>query len=134
MILTTRQRNRIGEISSGYLSVVHAGARAISSPRKMCAVGSRSIGRRTELCLLGKPLLAWLAAALTPQIQLLTITPEVAADSATLPHFPNKDPYDQIIVATARQSNLTIISNDDAWKNYPVAKILYFKPSAPKPA
>ena len=28
---------------------------------------------------LGKPLLAWLAAALSPQIRLLTITPEVAA-------------------------------------------------------
>lgn len=33
---------------------------------------------------LGKPLLAWLYAALTPQIRLLTITPEVAADSVTL--------------------------------------------------
>ncbi len=81
---------------------------------------------------LGKPLLAWLSAALTPQIRVLTITPEVAADSATLPHFPNQDPYDQMIVATARQNNLTIISNDDAWKNYPGARILYFKPAAPK--
>ena len=83
---------------------------------------------------LGKPLLAWLSAALTPQIRLLTLTPEVAADSATLPHFPNKDPYDQMIVATARLNNLTIISNDNAWKNYAGARILYFKPAAPKTA
>ncbi|MBM3833191.1 MAG: type II toxin-antitoxin system VapC family toxin [Verrucomicrobia bacterium] len=82
---------------------------------------------------LGKPLLAWFSTALTPQIRLLTITPEVAADSAALPQFPNKDPYDQIIVATARQNKLTIISNDDAWKNYAGARILYFKPTAPGP-
>jgi PIN domain nuclease of toxin-antitoxin system len=81
---------------------------------------------------LGKPLLAWFAAALTPQIRLFSITPEVAADSAALPNFPNNDPYDQMIVATARQNNLTVISNDDVWKNYAGAKILYFKPAAPK--
>ena len=83
---------------------------------------------------MGKPLLAWLAVALSPQIRLLTITPEVAADSAALPHFPNQDPYDQMIVATARQNKLTIISNDEAWKNYAGVKILDLKPAAPKAA
>ena len=46
--------------------------------------------------------------------------------------LPNQDPYDQMIVATARQNNLTLNSNDDAWKNYAGARILYFKPAAPK--
>ena len=30
------------------------------------------------------------------------------------------------------QNMLTIISHDEAWKNYAGVKILYFKPAAPK--
>ena len=39
-----------------------------------------------------------------------------------------------MIVATARQFNQMIIFNDEAWKNHAGARILHFKPTAPKTA
>ena len=77
---------------------------------------------------LGQPTLAWFKAALTNQVALLPLTPEVAADSAALPAFPVGDPYDQMIVATARQRGLTVVTTDRAWRHYPHATILYYKP------
>jgi PIN domain nuclease of toxin-antitoxin system len=77
---------------------------------------------------LGQPTLAWFKAALTNQIILLQLTPEIAADSAALPVFPVDDPYDQMIVSTARQYGLTIVTTDRAWRHYPHAQILYYKP------
>jgi len=77
---------------------------------------------------LGQATLAWFKAALTGQLLLLPLTPEIAADSAVLPAFPVDDPYDQMIVATARQTGLTVVTTDRAWRHYPHAKILYYKP------
>jgi PIN domain nuclease of toxin-antitoxin system len=91
-----RQRNRIGEIPVGHVYVVHAFPRA-SSSASQCVKLAKTEAELGLSCVslreiawkqaqgkldLGKPLLAWLSAALTPQIRLLTITPEVAADSA----------------------------------------------------
>jgi PIN domain nuclease of toxin-antitoxin system len=77
---------------------------------------------------LGQPTLAWFKAALTNQVALLPLTPEVAADSAALPAFPLDDPYDQMIVATARQRGLTVVTTDRAWRHYPHAALLFYKP------
>jgi PIN domain nuclease of toxin-antitoxin system len=78
---------------------------------------------------LGQPTLDWFKAALTNQVVLLPLTPEIAADSAALPAFPVDDPYDQMIVATARQHGLTVVTTDRVWRHYPHATILYYKPS-----
>ena len=77
---------------------------------------------------LGQPTLTWFKAALTGQVLVLPLTPEIAADSAALPAFPVEDPYDQMIVATARQHSLTALTTDRAWREYPHARILYYKP------
>jgi PIN domain nuclease of toxin-antitoxin system len=39
------------------------------------------------------------------------------------------DPYDQIIVATARQPDLTVVTTDRAWRDYRHASILYYQPN-----
>ncbi len=78
---------------------------------------------------LGQPTLTWLKTALTSQLVLLPLTPEIAADSVALPAFPVEDPYDQMIVATARQNGLTVVTTDRAWRRYPHAKILYYRPA-----
>ena len=77
---------------------------------------------------LGQPTGEWFKAALTRQLVLLALTPEIAADSAALPAFPVEDPYDQMIVATARQHGLTVVTTDRAWRHYPHARVLYYKP------
>jgi len=78
---------------------------------------------------LGQPTLTWFQAALTRQLAVLPLTPEIAADSAALPAFPVDDPYDQMIVATARIHGLTVVTTDRAWRHYPHAKVLYFRPT-----
>jgi len=77
---------------------------------------------------LGQPTLDWFYSALTSQLVILPLTPEIAAKSASLEAFPVDDPYDQMIVATARQHGLTVLTSDRAWRQYPHANILYYKP------
>jgi PIN domain nuclease of toxin-antitoxin system len=79
---------------------------------------------------LGQPTLVWFQAALTRQLAVLPLTPEIAADSAALPSFPVDDPYDQMIVATARLHGLTVVTTDRG-RHYPHAKVLYYRPTKP---
>jgi PIN domain nuclease of toxin-antitoxin system len=78
---------------------------------------------------LGQPALAWSNSALHSQLVLLPLTPEIAVDSAALETFPVDDPYDQMIVATAWQRNLAVVTTDRAWRHYPHAHVLYYKPA-----
>jgi PIN domain nuclease of toxin-antitoxin system len=77
-------------------------------------------------------LLSWLKGAVSPQITVLQITPEIVADAMDLPSFPNRDPADELIVSTARVHDLTLITSDTALRGYKHAKILYFKPLLPE--
>lgn len=64
------------------------------------------------------------AAALTPELTVLPITPAIASTVATLEASGfHKDPADQIIVATALVHGLRLISNDTRirqWKGVPM--------------
>ncbi|MEX0726484.1 MAG: type II toxin-antitoxin system VapC family toxin [Planctomycetaceae bacterium] len=62
----------------------------------------------------------WFEQALAyPGIQLLNLTPRIAAESTQLPGAFHRDPADQIIVATARVSDCELLTAD--------AKILKYK-------
>lgn len=74
----------------------------------------------------------WLEAAVSSHIQVLPLTPEIVTDAMRLPDFPNRDPADELIVATARIHKLTLLTTDTLLKNYRHAKIHYFKPVEPK--
>lgn len=60
----------------------------------------------------------WIAEALDmPKLRLVPLTPTIACRSTSLPHHFNGDPADQIIVATAREENATILTKDQIiWK------------------
>jgi PIN domain nuclease of toxin-antitoxin system len=77
---------------------------------------------------LNQSLRDFLAIAISSRIVPLTITPQVAADSVALPEFPNNDPYDQMIVATARCHGLTLLTIDRQLRHYRHASIRYFAP------
>jgi PIN domain nuclease of toxin-antitoxin system len=70
----------------------------------------------------------WFQRAIAENIQILPITPEVVIDAMRLPEFPTKDPGDELIVATARVYDLTLITTDTALRNYRHARIHYFTP------
>ena len=66
------------------------------------------------------PVLDWLNAALSlPGVHLLPLTPEIVVDSTQLPGTFHKDPADQLIVATARVSGLSLMTRDTKILAYP---------------
>jgi PIN domain nuclease of toxin-antitoxin system len=73
---------------------------------------------------------AWLREAVASSLQVLPITPEVVAEAMSLPDFPNRDPADELIVATARIHRLTLLTADTKLKNYRHARIRHFTPIA----
>lgn len=68
----------------------------------------------------------WLAEALKmPKLRLVPLTPKLAYHSTILPQPFHDDPADQIIVATARQENATLLSKDQLLRNYPHIRTLW---------
>jgi PIN domain nuclease of toxin-antitoxin system len=88
------------------------------------------IGKKVQIgkLRLTKDLSAWFADTTGEHIVLLPIEPRVVVDAMRLPSFPNRDPADELIVATARVYDLTLLTMDRALKGYRHARIHYFKP------
>lgn len=75
---------------------------------------------------LSLPTRAWLTQSLRePFITLLPLSPDVAYEANHLPGDFHRDPADQIIVATARIHNQTLITCDRRILNYPHVKTLW---------
>jgi PIN domain nuclease of toxin-antitoxin system len=74
------------------------------------------VGRLAFSC----PVLEWLEQALAyPGIRLLELTPQIAVASTQLPGVFHRDPADQIIVATARELDLPLLTVDQRILDYP---------------
>ena len=62
---------------------------------------------------LSKDVLDWINEALTqPGIALLPLSPEIAIGSTRLPGSPHGDPADRVIIATARQLGVPLVTAD----------------------
>jgi len=61
----------------------------------------------------------WLATALAmPKLRLVPVSSPIAYRSTVLPQPLAFDPADQIIIATARDENATILTKDDVIRRY----------------
>jgi len=61
----------------------------------------------------------WIREALEmSKLRLIPLTPTLSYRSTTLPQPFHEDPADQIIVATAREENATIITKDKHIRDY----------------
>ena len=68
----------------------------------------------------------WMTTALDlPKLRLVYLSPILAYRSTTLPQPFHDDPVDQIIVATARKENATILTKDKNILHYKHAKSLW---------
>ncbi len=68
----------------------------------------------------------WLKEALDmPKFRLVELTPIIAYRSTTLPQPFHKDPGDQMIVATAREENATLLTKDAKIQEYSYVKTLW---------
>jgi PIN domain nuclease of toxin-antitoxin system len=71
------------------------------------------------------PVAEWMNQALAyPGIQLLPLTPRIAVESTQLPGSFHRDPADQIIVATARVYDCSLLTADGKILDYPHVKLL----------
>ncbi len=62
---------------------------------------------------------AWIGTALDmPKLRLVPLTPVLSYRSTVLPQSFHRDPTDQIIVATAREENATLLSKDESILSY----------------
>ena len=75
---------------------------------------------------IGASIKEWLVTALNyPGIQLVPLTPEIAAESTTLPGaMQTKDPADQLIVATTRILNTQLATADGLIQQYAGVKVI----------
>jgi len=61
----------------------------------------------------------WIREALEmPKLRLVPLTPTLSYRSTTLPPPFHEDPADQIIVATAREENATVMTKDKLIQDY----------------
>ncbi|MCI5116179.1 MAG: type II toxin-antitoxin system VapC family toxin [Candidatus Electrothrix sp. AX1] len=68
----------------------------------------------------------WLKQALDmPKFRLVELTPIIAYRSTSLPQPFHNDPGDQIIVATAREENATLLTKDGKIRQYSYVKTLW---------
>jgi PIN domain nuclease of toxin-antitoxin system len=69
---------------------------------------------------------SWLKEALAmPGLRLVELSPEVAWQSTQLPPPFHDDPADQMIVATARLENATVITTDRLIRDYPHVRAVW---------
>ena len=74
----------------------------------------------------------WLKIAIPSNIRVLPLTPEIIVESTRLPDFPVNDPGDELIVATARVHNVSLLTTDTQLRGYRHARVRYIKPVPPK--
>ena len=96
----------------------------------LSAISLWEVGKKHQIgkLPLKKDLGAWLKEAVATSINVLPLTPEIIADAMNLPDFPNRDPADELIVATARVHRLTLLTTDLQLKRYRHAQIRHFTP------
>jgi len=71
------------------------------------------------------PLEKWFGQALSyPGVHLLRLTPKIAIESTRLPGEFHRDPADQIIVASARVFDCSLVTSDERIINYPHIKTI----------
>jgi PIN domain nuclease of toxin-antitoxin system len=68
----------------------------------------------------------WIKEAMDmPKLRLVPLTPTIAYKSSVLPKPFHDDPADQIIVATAREENATLLTKDERMLNYNHIKCIW---------
>jgi len=100
-----------------------------SQPKALCSVSlleTAILFRLGRLTLEGT-LADFFAAGLSSDLEVLELTPGIAAGTNELPKTFPGDPFDRTIVATASALDLTLITADSAMRDAKACSIEYYK-------
>ncbi len=79
----------------------------------------------TKSLVLSMPVGEWIDAALSdPDVRLLPLTPAICVASTQLPPPIHKDPGDQLIIATARELDVGLLTSDGKILTYSHVKLV----------
>jgi len=111
-----------GQLPPDYLTLIQAEA---PNGLGVCAILCWEVANLVELSRLqlAIPVAQWLTQALQPPVQLLPLSPEVAVGSIQLPGPFHRDPADQLIVATARLYDCSLVTLDRMIRAYPHVRL-----------
>jgi PIN domain nuclease of toxin-antitoxin system len=93
----------------------------------ICAISLWEVAKAVELkrLIFSIPVEDWFAIALnSPGIVVLPLTASIAVESTQLPGYFHKDPFDQLIVATARVYGVPLVTVDSEILQYPHVELL----------
>ena len=107
-------------------TIPRSALRLLQTPRDiygLAAISLWEIGKKVQVGRLPLPkdLPAWFADALAPNIEVFALSAEIVTDAMRLPEFPNRDPADELIVATARVIGATLMTRDRRILDYAAA-------------
>jgi PIN domain nuclease of toxin-antitoxin system len=97
-------------------------------PLGISAISPWEIAKKSSIgkIKLSMPLREWIVASTSSSgIRIYPLTPEVSVESNSLPGEFHNDPANQIIVATARIFDLTLITCDKNILNYPYVRSIW---------
>ena len=98
------------------------------APLGLSAISPWEVAKKASLgkLSLSMPTREWILQSLASQgLRLLPLTPEISWEANHLPGDFHRDPADQIIVATARLHNLTLITGDRRVRGYRHVRLLW---------
>lgn len=110
------------QLPANYLTLIQAEA---ANGLGVCAISCWEVAKLVELgrLQLAVPVDQWLVKALLPPIQLIPLSAEVAVGSTQLPGTFHRDPADQMIVATARLLDCSLVTLDQSILAYPHVRL-----------
>jgi PIN domain nuclease of toxin-antitoxin system len=97
-----------------------ATASALSPAWLTRCAGLWEVGRKVQIGKLRFPrdLAECFGDALAPNIEPLPLTAAIVTDATGLPELPTRDPADELIVATSRVHELTLLTTDRRLRGY----------------
>ncbi len=93
----------------------------------ICSISLWEVAQAVQLKRLTLPIPVddWLEIAInSPGIVMLPLNSRIAVESTRLPGQFHKDPFDQLIVATAREYDVPLVTADTDILKYPHVKLL----------
>jgi PIN domain nuclease of toxin-antitoxin system len=108
-----------GSLPAAVLERIFETAGAFSLFLSVISIWEVSMLDAKRRIVLNLPCLQWVRTALQRSgAAPVPLTPEIAVECHNLPAWPHNDPADRILVATARQEGLTLVTRDRTILDY----------------